>query len=143
MADWRLLFPSKYLSPADLGGKEVTVKIATIRLGAIDGTEEVDGKTVEVKKQKGIMTFDSIPKEYVMTKAIGHALSMMFGDDASSWKGHAFTFYAPRERWFGSDEPRLRVRGSPEIKEPMTKTVKLGRKPYRIDLVPTGAKGEK
>jgi hypothetical protein len=142
MADWRLLFPSKYLSPADLKGQEVTVQIATIRLGVIDGTEEVDGKTVEVKKQKGIMTFEGVPKEYVMTKAIGHALSMLFGDDASAWKGHKFTFYAPQEKWFGSMEPRLRVLGSPEITEPMTKTVKLGRKPYRIDLVPTGAKGK-
>jgi hypothetical protein len=143
MADWHMLFPSKYLSPADFGGKDTTVQIATIRLGVIEGTEEVDGQTVEVKKQKGIMTFDGVAKEYVLTKAVGHALSMMFGDDASAWKGHKFTFCALAEKWFGSMEPRLRVRGSPEMTAPISKTIKLGRKKYQIDLVPTGPKAAK
>jgi hypothetical protein len=138
MADWRLLFPSKYLSPADLGGRDQTMKIATIRLGTIDGTDEVDGKTIEVKKQKGILTFEGIPKEYIITKMVGYAMSMLFGDDASKWKGHAITFYAPVETWFGEDAPRLRVKGSPELKQSMKKQVKIGRKKKWIELVPTG-----
>lgn len=140
MADWHLLFPTKYLSPADFGGKQADVKIAKIWLGNLDGTEEKNGETVSVQKRAGFMLFEGIEKEYVVKLAVGHALAMMWGEDASKWNGHVFTFYYPVEKWFAETKPRLRCRGAPDLKTPISKTVLIGRRKYKIDLINTGAK---
>jgi len=137
MPHWKLLVPKKYFSYVDIDGKEATVKIARIVRADVEGTKEVDGKLETTTEKHGLFYFDGIDKPYILTVAVGHALAMMFGEDGSKWVGHSFTFHCPMEKYFGEELPRLRVRGSPEIKSPMSKVIKLGRSKYKIDLVPT------
>jgi hypothetical protein len=142
MARYELLFPSRYLGAADLGGKEVTVKIATIALGEIDGTEEIGGKTVDVKKQKAIVTLEGVPKPWLLNRTNGEALALIFGPETKDWKSKPVTLHAEMVKSFGEMVLALRVKGSPVLTEPMEKTVRRGRKKLQIKVVPTGAKEE-
>lgn len=139
MARYELLFPSRYLGAPDLGGKDVTTKIATIRLGEIDGTEEVNGKQVDVKKQKAIVTLEGVAKEWLLNRTCGEALALMFGPETKDWKGKPITLHSEMVNSFGEMVLALRVKGSPAITTPMQKTVRRGRKKLNIKVVPTSS----
>lgn len=144
MPHWKLLIPKKYFSFVDVDGKEQTFKIARVTRTLVEKAQEGDDGKIEMRKERtGMLWFDGVNadgepwKPLILTSAVGHALAMMFGEDGSKWTGHSVTLYCPEERYFGETAPRVRVKGSPEIKEPMHKVIKLGMSKYKINLVPT------
>lgn len=122
----------QYISAEEMKGKTPTLTIANVRaLVMSDG----DGK----EKQKGIVTFKEIPREWVLSKTGIQQLAALFGDDYGGWAGHRVTLTTePTPTGEG-----IRVLGSPELSAPIECVVKLGtkgggRKRRQYTLVPTG-----
>jgi hypothetical protein len=138
MPHWKLLIPKKYFSFVECDGKETTLKITRVTRTLIEKVrEDENGKMEKCEERTGMLWFEGQAKSYILTTAVGEALAMMFGDDGSKWVGHQVTLYFPEETYFGVTAPRVRVKGSPEIKAPMHKVIRLGMSKYPINLVPT------
>lgn len=128
--DYKLLFPSKYLKAADLGGKDFTLKIKSVR------AEELEGEGGA--KTKGLITFEGAKKAWVLNRTVCEALNLMWGSETSKWVGHQVTLYSKKVESFGEEVDAIRVRGSPELTKPLSATIPRGKKKIVVHLVPTG-----
>jgi hypothetical protein len=135
MARYELLFPSRYLGAPDLAGKDVTVKIASIKLEDIEGTDETGKSAV---KQKGVVTLEGVAKPWILNRTNAEAIVLMFGAETQEWKGKPITLHATLVDSFGEKVLAVRVKGSPMLTEEKRKTVKRGRKKIQVHVVPTG-----
>lgn len=128
---WDELFPNRFLKAGLLKGKDVTLTIkdvSTERLPNDKGVEEVHG----------LLSFEKTVKQFGINKTNGICLKTMFGADLSKWLGKRVTFYPTTDR-FGSDVvDAIRVRGSPDIANAMTITIKFKKKkPRQVTLIKT------
>lgn len=130
--DFRILYPTKYVSAADLMGKEITKTIRTVKLEDLEGN---DG----TKKRKVIVYFSDSEKMWVVPRTCGEALRVMFGNDTDKWAGKRVTLYPRKVDSFGEEVDAVRVKGSPDIKAPIKEIVPRGRKKIIVDVVPTKA----
>ena len=97
------VFPSKYLTAADLNGKAYTLTIRTVTL------EEM--VTHENKKvQKPVCWFVGAQKGFVMNVTNAHIIVALYGDDTSLWEGKRITIYPTQVRAFGTMQDCIRVR---------------------------------
>jgi hypothetical protein len=120
--DFDKLYPARFLRAGEFGGRDVTLTIASVFL------EELEGETG--KKQKAILSFQGTGKQLVLNKTNGLCVRAMFGRETDAWVGKRVTFY-PAEIAFGDSDLAIRVRGSPDLKEPLTFELKLPRKKGR------------
>lgn len=124
------LYPARFLKAGELGGKDVTLTISSVFL------EELDGETG--KKMKAIVSFVGTQKQLVLNKTNGLCVKAMFGVETESWKGKRVTLY-PANISFGDTDLAIRVRGSPDIKDPVTFELRLPRKKGKsVTLARTG-----
>jgi len=130
--NYKLMFPGKYIENTDLGfGVDRLLTIAKIYP---EQMEMEDGS----KEQKWLMAFKEAKKSLVISRTIAEACAAMFGDDNAGWIGKRIVLYGiDTEKAFAV---RINARGSPDITEPIRKSVKRGQKTIRIDLVPTSGK---
>jgi hypothetical protein len=97
------VFPSKYLTAADLCGKPYTLTIKTVTL------EEMmthDNKMV----QKPVAWFVGAQKGFVMNSTNAHIIVGLYGDDTSAWVGQRITIYPTKVKAFGAMQDCIRVR---------------------------------
>jgi hypothetical protein len=97
------VFPSKYLTAADLNNKPYTLTIRTVTL------EEMI--THENKKvSKPVCWFIGAQKGFVMNVTNAHIIVGLYGDNTDDWTGCRITIYPTQVRAFGSLQDCIRVR---------------------------------
>ena len=85
--DAELLYPSKYLRYADLGGKDVTLTIARAEKG-----HELT-MAGGVKEAKPVLHFDKTPKMLVLGKTNMRRVASWHGSTCAKWAGKQITLY--------------------------------------------------
>lgn len=130
--DFDQLFPGRFLKASIFAGHDVTLTIANVRI------EDLPSETGGTKV-KGILSFEGKKLELVLNRTNGEAIKAMFGRDTGEWIGKRVTFYPATF----NGEPCIRVRGSPDLSEPLDYELKLPRKrPQRQRLLVTKANGK-
>jgi len=126
--DYEVLFPGRFLKAADLKGQDVTVAIKSI------AAEEIDGK------EKAVISFEGAKKQMVCNRTNAESIKLMFGRETNNWIGKRITLYplTMKDPFSDGDTIALRVRGSPDISQPMSAEVKRGRKTIKVSVKPTG-----
>jgi len=97
------VFPSKYVTAADLQGRPFTLTIKTVTL------EEMvthDNKKV----QKPVVWFTNAQKGFVINVTNARTIAALYGDDTEGWTGKRITIYPTQVRAFGQMQEALRVR---------------------------------
>ena len=131
--DYELLFPGRFLKSVEFKGQDVTLTIASLRL------EELEGDSG--KKMKAIVSFRETKKEWVMNRTNAECIKAMFGRETNAWIGKRVTLFPdaytdPFTKKLGT---AIRVKGSPEIRDSVNASFKLGRKGVvTMTLVRTG-----
>jgi len=97
------IFPSKYITAADLNGKSFTLTMSGVTL------EEMmthDNKRVP----KPVCWFSNAQKGFVMNVTNARIIAALYGDDTAGWIGRRITLYPTQVRAFGQMQDALRVR---------------------------------
>lgn len=111
-----LLFPSDYLKAADLGGRDVTVRIKSI-----EPRHEL--KTNRGTEFKPVVTFHGTDKKWVLNKTNAKTIAKIYGPEATGWIGKSVTLFSAEVSAFGemvdavrvrSDEPKKNSNGTVE-----------------------------
>jgi hypothetical protein len=107
------VFPSKYLSAADLGGKELTLKIAEAELETL---KTLDGK----ENQKVVLYFHKQKKALPLNVTNFNSVMDITGeDDTENWPGCEITLYPTKATMGGKLFDAIRVK-SPDAPEKVT-----------------------
>lgn len=129
---WETLNPGDYIKAAEMNGKPVTMRIASIDREDFV-TEDGEGE------KRGVVSFAETDRKWVLNKTNIQLLAAMWPqlDDAI---GKRVTL-VPEKVQFGKETvDGIRVKGSPDIDGDITATIKLPRrKPITRRLVKTGA----
>lgn len=97
------IFPSKYITAADLNGKPFTLTIKSVTL------EEM--VTHENKREKKpVVWFSGAQKGFVMNVTNARIILALYGDDTDGWTGKRITLYPTQVRAFGEMQDAIRVR---------------------------------
>lgn len=135
--DANALLSSDYIKAADLGGRfpaEPTWKIVRIDLEEMESIKKA-GKMVS----KGIVYMDGAREGWVMNRTNVECLKAMFGGDTDAWIGKRITLCAETVQVGPKKDRGIRVKGSPDITEPVTARWQPPRKaPISRTMVPTG-----
>lgn len=123
----------EYIKAAEFKmGQEFTITIENVHREQL---EQEDGR----KRGKGIVSFKGKDKEWVSNKTNQICIAAMFGPMVKDWIGKRITLVVELVQIGPEKRPGFRVKGSPDIKEPVEATIKLPRrKPVKRMLVPTG-----
>jgi hypothetical protein len=62
----------------------------------------------------------------------------MFGRQTDDWIGKRVTFFPAVVDAFGGETTAIRVRGSPDLAQPIQTEVRIGRRQATLKMVPTG-----
>ena len=125
--DWEEMYPNRFLKAAELKGKQVTLKIASVNI-----EELVGDKGPQIK---GIIGFEKTAKQFAINRTNGICLKELFGRKVQEWVGKRVTLF-PSE-WNG--EPCLRVWGSPDLEADKEIMIHLPRKrPFAMTMHKTG-----
>jgi len=130
------MFPNRWLDAHLLQGKDVTLKIARIHLERM--LSERKGEEV-----KAVITFERTKRQLILNKTNGVCLRTLFGCQTGDWIGKRVTLFpaTPSDQGLqvrGTDLA-IRIRGSPDITDPVEVNEKVGREYVVHVLVPTGA----
>jgi hypothetical protein len=99
-----LLFPSDYITAADLRGRDVTVVIE-----GIEPRHELRREGGK-KDHKPVVRMKNSAKKWVLNKTNARAIAKLYGTEVMGWLGKAVTLYPTKAR-FGSEEvDAIRVR---------------------------------
>lgn len=126
------LFPGRFLKAGEFDGRDVTLTISAVRLESLP---QADGS----ERARGVISFAETKKELVLNRTNGECLKALWGPIVDEWVGHRVTLYPERDEMGLSDSGVcIRVKGSPELSEPVKVTIKLPRRrPRERTLVPT------
>lgn len=97
------VYPSKYVTAADLQGRTVTLTIKAVTL------EEMlthDSK----KATKPVAWFERTEKGFVMNMTNAKIIAALYGDDTAGWIGERISLYPTRVKAFGTVQDCIRVR---------------------------------
>lgn len=99
------LFPSKYMTGDDLGGKPWSFKIATVRF------EEMHNKQANTKVKKAVVYFTGPKKGLILNQTVAEQIAQATGqDDTDNWPGHLITIYPTTVYAFGANHLVIRAR---------------------------------
>jgi hypothetical protein len=104
------VFPSKYLSAADLGGKELTLKITEAELTTL---KTLDGR----ENQKIVLHFHKQKKSLPLNVTNFNSVMDVTGkDDTENWPGCEITLYPAKATMGGKifDAIRIKSPNAPE-----------------------------
>lgn len=114
--DWDELYPGRFIKAGDFKGKNVTLKISSVKVEELVGDKG--------PQMKGIIGFEKTDKAWALNKTNGLCLKAMFGRQVQEWVGKRVTLFA--SMWDG--EQCIRVYGSPELTEDQAIQIALPRK---------------
>jgi hypothetical protein len=120
--NWKAMFKGDFISAVEFDGKSPTLTIAKANM-----TEVFDEKTGR-DKAKGTIWFKEIDRGWIVNKTNALCLVGMFGEETDGWVGKRVTLFAKLVKFGPKTEPGIRVKGSPDLKAPLTVTVKLPKK---------------
>lgn len=96
-------FPSKFISAADLQGRDVTVKITHVAADEIGG------------KQKFVCFFAGKQKGLVLNKTNWNSIVRITGlDDSNDWTGAEICLYEAMVDFQGDSVPAVRIKPPPK-----------------------------
>lgn len=96
------LFPTKYIKPVDLQGKDVTLTIKRASL-------EMMGQGVE-KEQKLVIWFERTEKGLIMNRTNATVITNLHGKETDDWIGKRIIIYATSVTAFGKKHDVIRIR---------------------------------
>lgn len=105
MANARTLLGYEYLAAEDLGGKDVTLTIKTVTREDIP-----QPPAYQDTKTKAVIHFKEVPRKMVCNKTNGSTIIHLYGNETDEWIGKRITLYAVRGKFFGKDQPAIRIR---------------------------------
>ena len=131
VVDFDELYPGRFLKAGEFKGLDVTLTLVKVSLDELEGNKG--------KQQKGVLSFRETPKQIALNRTNGECIKAMFGRRLADWPGKRITFYAAKINSEFADIA-IRVRGSPDLKEPVTFLLQLARKsPRKVTLAVTKA----
>lgn len=120
-------FESRFIRPDDLKGHDWTLTISHFRIETLPS--KFGGEHV-----RGILSFQGAKKALPLNRTNAEACRAMWGDETDDWVGKRLTIY-PADF---EGKLAIRVRGSPDLKEPLELEVRLPkRRPYMMRLLVT------
>ena len=96
-------YPSKYISAADLQGREVIVRIARV-------TVEQLGRNNDPKDNKPILYFQGKQKGLALNKTNANTVKDLYGKETDAWIGQTITLVQAWTDYAGKQVECIRVR---------------------------------
>lgn len=140
MMDMMLGFLGTYITAAEIGTKTPTLTIARVVLEKVESLKQGDDDAGGKMKDRVIVYFRESKSDrgWLLNRTNAECLKEMWGRETDAWIGKRVTLYSMMVRVGPKMEPGIRVKGSPDLKEPVTFQLKLPRKkPVPMTLVPT------
>ena len=132
--DYDLLFPGQFIKAGEFNGRDVTLTIARIELMMLP--QDKGGE-----KTRGVIYFQNAKKGLVLNRTNGECMKAMWGRNVAEWSGKRVTLYPTMVKFGREDVLAVRVKGSPDLTEPLQVEVKLPKKkPALVTMLPTGKK---
>lgn len=135
--DWRSAFKGTFIAAVEFQGKEPTLTIRSVELAQVE-----DEKTKK-EKTKLAVYFKEIDRGWIPCKTAALCLAALFkSNETNTWVGKRVTLFCDPTVQLGRETVEgIRVRGSPDITEPVQVEIKLPKKrPQVVTMQPTGAK---
>jgi hypothetical protein len=130
------LFPGRFMKAGAMRGKDVTLTIDHVELEILPGEKGEEVKAILHFRER---TKLGHPCQHVPSKTNGECIKAMFGKNLNDWNGKRVTFYPTTDKLGKETVDAIRVRGSPDIKETFTFSLKLPRKKARpVTMQKTG-----
>jgi hypothetical protein len=101
-------FPSRWLKPSDLGGKDVSVGIQRVTAEEFEN----EGKT----ERKPVVYFNGAEKGLILNKTNAATITQAYGSDYTSWPGNRITLHTAMIDAWGETREAIRVRITDEDK---------------------------
>lgn len=140
--DMGLGFLGEYITAAEIVGKTPTLTINKVTLEKVESLKKDDGDGAGKMKDRIIVYFaeGKSGRGWLLNRTNAECLRALFDSrETNDWLGKRVTLHALQVRVGPKMEPGIRVKGSPDIKEPITFDLRLPRKrPVPMTLVPTG-----
>ncbi len=100
------IFPSQYISAADLGNKEFALTIASAAMEMVGNDDE--------KKKKLIVRFQEAEKGLVCNVSNFDMIAFIHGDDTDGWVGKEVVLYATPVNFKGKTVMGIRIKQATE-----------------------------
>jgi len=120
----------EFVSAPEIGSNTPTMEVSDVRYADM----ESDGKG---GRRTLVVYFKGAKKGWPMNKTNPKLISAMFGNDVSGWIGKRLTLHVVPVKFGSEDTEGIRVKGSPDISQPMTISIKRPkRRPevYRLEV---------
>lgn len=110
--DYRLLFPSLYLSSADLHGKDVPLTIRRVVVETLKTERGDEKKPVVYFEETAKKAAESGTKEkrLVLNKTNARSIASQHGNEIDNWAGKKITLYPTTAQAFGETKDCIRIR---------------------------------
>ena len=100
----RLMFPTDYVTAADLGGVDKTVTVASV-------VQEKLTMQGGVTEDAWILSFNEAKKKLVLNKTNAKLIAAHHGEESDDWIGKQITLYATQCKFGRDTVDCIRVRG--------------------------------
>lgn len=138
--DYGLGFLGEYITAAELVGKTPTLTIHKVTLEKVESLKGGDDDAGGKMKDKIICYFaeSKSGRGWLLNRTNAECIREMWGRETDGWLGHKITLFTQQVKVGKKMEPGIRVKGSPELKEPLTFELRLPRRrPINVTLLPT------
>ena len=138
--NYKALVPSEYITAADFDGKTPTMTITNIEMREMESVKKGKGKGEAKIQHRGVVFFKETTRGWVLNSTNNQCIAAMFGEIVGGWIGKRVTLCAELVRvGNGTEEPGIRVKGSPDLQHSVEVEIRLPRKrPVKRTLLATG-----
>jgi len=132
-------FLGTYITAAEIVGKTPTLTVERVALEEVELMKKDDGDVGKMK-DRVIVYFQKVKRGWLLNRTNAECLRELFGSrETNDWIGKRVTLHSVNVKVGPKMEPGIRVKGSPDITEPIVFELRLPRKrPIQTTLVPTG-----
>jgi hypothetical protein len=117
---------NKYLKAADLNGREVTLKIASLQM-------ETFGKEAD---EKPVLSFDRTEKRLALNKTNARTIASMYGKESDGWIGKTITLFPTTTEYAGDMVACIRIRTTFKERAPQAAAAPASGPDFYNDQVP-------
>lgn len=139
--DYGLGFLGEFITAAELIGKEPTLTIGSVKLEKVESLKKGDDDGGGKLKDRIVVYFKESKsgRGWLLNRTNAECLKEMWGRETNDWVGKRVTLFTQRVKVGPKIEPAIRVKGSPDLQEPLTFGLRLPRKKEQpMTLLPTG-----